>query len=89
MHCPKCGDFAVKSAKADNLYFCSTPDCEQFKIEKKDWAIVISSVGNYHLMPAENVWANDTVMKELEDMTEEEAEKEYKQYQQDITPKFC
>lgn len=38
-----------------------------------DWSIVLSSAGNYHLMPTENVWANDTVIEEITG-TREEAE---------------
>lgn len=55
--------------------------------ETEDWYIVKSAAGNYHLTP--NVWANDTIIKELGEMTQEEAKEEYKAYQEEITPKFC
>lgn len=48
-------------------------------MEPQDWAIVLSSAGNMHLMPAENVWANDKVLHTFpEEMTRDVAKEEYR-----------
>lgn len=53
-----------------------------------DWSIVRSSAGNYHLMPTDNVWANDTVIEEITG-TEDEAKELYQDFQRENTPTFC